>query len=76
MVDDEWSTELPLVKSSGLSLSRERYLFTQIREYCRPGTEDLTCPKPLTGVEQQMEESTSANIRESAVVAPPKKSKV
>ena len=75
VVDDEWSTELPLVtKSSGLSLSRQWYLFTQIREYCKPGTEDLTCPKPLTGVEQETEESTSATIRESAVVPPPKKS--
>ena len=74
VVDDEWSTELPLViKSSGLSLSRQWYLFAQISEYGRPGTEDLTCPKPQTGVEQETEESTSAPIRESVVVPPPKK---
>lgn len=35
--------ELP---PAGLSRERQQYLFTQIREHCRPGTEDDVCPAP------------------------------
>jgi hypothetical protein len=35
------------IKPDGLSDSRKEYLFKSIREYCRVGTEDLVCPKPV-----------------------------
>ena len=48
--DEEWcasANELPcVIKPVGLSLQRQWYLYRQIREFCRDGTEDLTCPKP------------------------------
>ena len=43
--DNDWYTtisDLPsVIPPSGLSFTRQ-----QIREYCRAGTEDLTCPRP------------------------------
>ena len=52
MALDDWqpsSSELPpQVKPSGLSDERRQYLYTQIREFCRGGTEDLVCPLPST----------------------------
>ena len=48
--DDDWYTtisDLPsVIPPSGLSSTRQWYLYQQIREYCRAGTEDLTCPRP------------------------------
>lgn len=32
----------------GLPIDRQQYLYNEIREFCRPGTEDLVCPKPST----------------------------
>ena len=32
----------------GLDLQRQWYLYEQIREFCREGTEDLVAPKPKT----------------------------
>ena len=50
LADEDWcprSHELPrIVSPAGLSPARQWYLYQQIREYCRIGTEDLTCPKP------------------------------
>ena len=52
LVDDEWcplARDLPpVISPAGLSTAREWYLYTQIREFCRDGTEDLTCPMPST----------------------------
>ena len=52
LTDYNWYTsanDLPqVIPPSGLSSSRQWYLYQQIREFCRPGTEDLTCPKPPT----------------------------
>ena len=31
---------------AGLPLARQLYLYEQIKEYCRDGTEDLVCPNP------------------------------
>ena len=50
--DDNWipavDEQPPVIQPIGLSPTRQWYLFRQIREYCREGTQDLTCPKPLT----------------------------
>ena len=77
LADEEWVAtheELPLVmRVAGLSLSRQWYLYTQIREYCRHETEDLTCPKPSMEVEQEREESTSASAGGRAAAPPAKK---
>ena len=49
--DVEWCPEAddlpPLINPVGLPLTRPMYLYEQIREFCREGTEDLVCPKPL-----------------------------
>ena len=62
-----WSpvaSELPsLIVPSGLPLERQWYLYRQIRNYCREGTEDLTCPKP----------SASTNTTTSAPEPPAKR---
>jgi hypothetical protein len=53
------SNELPhVVRPSGLSLARQWYLHRQIREYCREGTEDLVCPMPSRGIEEERVEDT------------------
>ena len=52
LTDEDWYpdvTELPpVVTPVGLSHTRQTYLYQQIREFCRAGTEDLTCPQPAT----------------------------
>ena len=52
LVDAKWcplARELPpVISPAGLSTAREWYLYTQIREFCRDGTEDRTCPMPST----------------------------
>ena len=52
--DEGWTPshqELPsLIKPTGLPLTRQWYLYNQIREYCRDGTQDITCPKPSVPV--------------------------
>ena len=34
------------IKQEGLSDDRRRYLFHEIRQYCKSGTEDLVAPAP------------------------------
>ena len=57
LLDTDWApsaTELPAaIPPSGLSLQRQWYLHKEIREFCRPGTEDLVCPLPATLLEDQ-----------------------
>ena len=36
----------PLKTPTGLSLERQKYLFTKIREYCREDSKDVVCPDP------------------------------
>jgi hypothetical protein len=52
LINEDWypdSSELsPLITPVGLSHPRQTYLYQQIREFCRPGTEDLTCPQPAS----------------------------
>ena len=36
----------PVVTPQGISRERAEYLFKEIREFCRPGTEDLVAPEP------------------------------
>ena len=35
-----------LIPPSGLFLERQQYLYTEIREFCEEGTEDLVAPNP------------------------------
>ena len=55
--DHSWAptaTELPsVVKPTELSSERQWYLYNQIRELCRHGTEDLVCPRPTSGGEDR-----------------------
>ena len=48
LFDEEWQPaahELPTASTpAGLPLARQLYLYEQIRDYCRNGTEDLVCP--------------------------------
>ena len=36
----------PIITPPGLDDDRKRYLFREIRPFCRPGTEDLVAPEP------------------------------
>ncbi|CAH3189636.1 unnamed protein product [Porites lobata] len=36
----------PKIVPSGLGEERKRYLYREIREFCRPGTEDMVAPAP------------------------------
>ena len=38
--------EPPVIHPKGLSAERQAYLFKEIREFCREGTEDEVCPRP------------------------------
>lgn len=50
LADKSWvptTAELPpQISPSGLSNQRQWYLYNEIREFCRQGTEDLVCPLP------------------------------
>ena len=50
LLDKEWQPavdELPTpITPVGLPLARQFYLYDQIREYCRDGTEVFVCPNP------------------------------
>ena len=50
LFDEEWQPaahELSTaITPAGLPLARQLYLYKQIREYCRDGTEYLVCPNP------------------------------
>ena len=37
-----------LFRPYGLSQERKNYLFREIRQFCKPGTEDLVAPAPWT----------------------------
>ena len=36
----------PKLQPQGLSQERKQYLFREIRQFCKPGTEDLVAPAP------------------------------
>ena len=74
--------ELPVViPPSGLSLQRQWYLHKEIREFCRPGTEDLVCPLPASplGMEQPVqhqpdrEQPVQLQLEREVGAAPPAK---
>lgn len=47
LVKQPADTDRPdVVIPSGLSTARQQYLFKEIRQYCREGTEDTVCPQP------------------------------
>ena len=34
----------PTIRPDGLTLDRKNYLYNEIRQFCKPGTEDLVAP--------------------------------
>ena len=52
LADSSWKLSAddlpPQILPSGLSNEWQWYLYRKIREFCRPGTEDLVCPLPST----------------------------
>ena len=50
LLKDNWSpsaTDLPeLIRPSGLTPSRQWYLYNKIREFCPDESKDITCPEP------------------------------
>ena len=50
LFDEEWQPAADELRTAitpaGLPLARQLYLYKQIREYYRDGTEDLACPNP------------------------------
>ena len=62
LMDPTWapsSQQLPLVVApSGLSLERQWYLHSQIREYCPDEVRDEVCPQPLTPLSSTTTPST------------------
>ena len=65
LLKDEWSplaTDLPEhVSSSGLSLSRQWYLYNKIREFCPQECKDQTCPEPCGQEPPSIPPSSSAH---------------
>ena len=46
-IKDIPSKELPhIIKPEGFSKDRQTYLYNDIRQFCKPGTEDLVVPLP------------------------------
>lgn len=73
----EWvpsASVLPeIIPPAGLSPQRQWYLYDQIREFCREGTEDLVCPLPA--VPRPGEQSESDDEDNADEPPPPKRSK-
>ena len=40
------NTTPPVIKPNGLSEERKLYLYREIRQFCKPGTEDIVAPAP------------------------------
>ena len=72
----EWAPSpesLPtIIHPSGLSVPRQWYLYNQIREYCRPGTEDMVCPLPKDPLPTRaVAVSGSTDLADMEDMAPP-----
>ena len=55
----------PTIPPSGLSNNRLWYLYRQIREFCREGTEDQTCPKPALPPPEELPRVEQRHWRQS-----------
>jgi len=42
------TSTLPLIEPNGLSEERKLYLYCEIRQFCKSGTEDIVAPLPKT----------------------------
>ena len=42
------TTTPPVNEPNGLSEERKLYLYREIRQFCKPGTEDIVAPAPQT----------------------------
>ena len=40
------TTTPPVIEPNGLSEERKHYLHREIRQFCKPGTEDIVAPAP------------------------------
>lgn len=71
------STLPPTIRPSGLTLTRQWYLYRQIRDFCRDGTQDLTCPKPSVPLDAAIQSDTQKELEEeetnTTACAPPTK---
>lgn len=72
--DTKWSPapdRLPsVINPTGLSPARQWYLFREIREFCRPGTEDLVCPKPSHFLCREDTPVTTEGTEDTTAMAP------
>ena len=63
LIDHTWSPSaqqlLAVVPPSGLSLERQWYLYSQIREYCPAEVQDEVCPRPLTPLSSAVASSST-----------------
>ena len=63
--------ELPkAITQAGLPLARQLYLYKQIKEYCRDGTEDLVCPHLHSANHLHSPDLSSAEDSNGRAVAP------
>ena len=74
LFDEEWEPtahELPTaITPAGLPLARQLYLYQQIREYCRDGTEDLVYSNAHLANHVHSPDLASAEDINGRVVAP------
>ena len=74
LFDEEWQPaahELSTaITPAGLPLARQLYLYEQIREYCRDGTEYLVCPNPHLANHVHSPDLSSAEDINGRAVAP------
>ena len=72
--DMEWcptQDELPPINTPlGLSSTRQWYLYKEIREYCRHGTEDSVCPKPSVPEDEDECSNGAAEEETSGAIVP------
>ena len=66
----------PLLSPAGLPMQRHWYLYNKIREFCPERTRDVTCPRPVTPLEEQPTHSRSPSpipVTSSTREEPPSK---
>ena len=72
------AADLPtVIPSPGLSLTRQWYLFDQIRDFCSFESRDVTCPLPLDPIPSESNNKRPATSSDDVVtnLAPAKRSK-
>ena len=52
-----------IVNPDGLTEERRNYLFREIRQFCKPGTEDIVAPAPWNNRSQQLMQENNRTVR-------------